>query len=174
MKRQSLLFTALAALMISTTLTGCGAKEVQPVAVDEQVDKCAVCNMLVKDNQFAVELVQENGKAMKFDDLGCLFAWAAKNGTDQVQQQFVRDYNTDEWIKIEDASYVFHKDIVTPMAYNVISFKEKADAEAFLKQHGQGSLLTYGDLTEHSWEKNKEMMKEKMGHSKSGSGMPGM
>ncbi|ASS76756.1 hypothetical protein CIG75_18630 [Tumebacillus algifaecis] len=174
MKKQNLLFTALAALLISTTLSGCGTKEVQPVAVDEKVDKCAICNMLVKDDKFAVELVQENGKAMKFDDIGCLFAWAAKNGTDQVQQQFVRDYNTDEWVKIEKAAYVFHKDIMTPMAYNVISFKEKADAEAFLKQHGQGSLLTYDDLTKHSWEMNKEMMKEKMEHNHSGSGMSGM
>ncbi|KEO84110.1 nitrous oxide reductase accessory protein NosL [Tumebacillus flagellatus] len=173
MKKQRILYAVLAAMVIGTGLVGCG-NETKPVAIDEKVDKCDVCNMLVKNNQFAVEVVQKNGKAMKFDDLGCLFKWTEKNGLEQVDTQFVRDYNTQEWVKLDDATYVFDKDVVTPMAYNVISFKAKSDAEAFLKKQGHGELLTYQELMQHIWEPNKEMMQKMMDMNKGMSGGNGM
>lgn len=180
MKKQRILFTALAAVILSVGVVGCGGQAAQPVAIDEKVDRCDVCHMMVKDDQFAVELVQKNDKVLKFDDLGCLVKWTNNNGEDQVETQFVRDYHSEEWVELADATYVFDKDIVTPMAYNVISFKAKSDAESFLEKQGRGELLTSEDLDKHVWEQNKdmikkkkeEMMKKKMqgGH---GNGMPG-
>ena len=29
----------------------------------------------VMDNQFATEIILENGKALKFDDIGCMYKW---------------------------------------------------------------------------------------------------
>jgi hypothetical protein len=55
--------------------------------------------------------------------------------------QFVRDYNTKEWVKLSDASYVYDKTIRTPMALNVISFKEKKDAEAFIPNDAAARLI---------------------------------
>lgn len=168
MKKQPIFFGVLAAFVLATSVAGCGNAEPKPVAIDEKVDKCDTCNMLVHNNQYAVEMVQKNGKAMKFDDLGCLVSWTDKNGTEQVEAQFVRDYQTSEWVKIEEATYVFDQEIETPMAYNVISFKKKTDAEAFLAKHGHGELLTYDELLEHGWERNKDMMKKLMEKHKKG------
>lgn len=106
-------------------VVGCGKKGAEPVAVDEKNDKCDVCNMAVMDNQFATEVILENGKALKFDDIGCMYKWMDEHKNEKTQEKFVRDYHTKDWISLDKATYVYDKTIKTPMAYNVISFKEK-------------------------------------------------
>ncbi|WP_379967881.1 nitrous oxide reductase accessory protein NosL [Ectobacillus sp. sgz5001026] len=145
-------------LVIITILAACGKQAVNPVAVDEKNDKCATCNMAVTNNQYATEVVLENGKALKFDDIGCMYKWLQENSGEKLQAKFVRDYNTKEWVPSEKATYVYETSIKTPMAYNVISFQNKSDAESYVKNQ-KGSVLSYEDLNNHKWEMNKEMMK---------------
>lgn len=162
--RKSLASMALI-LSLVLVLAGCGKTKYEPVAIDESVDKCPVCNMAVADDSFATEIILKNKKALKFDDLGDLFVWKAKNGESDIGEQFVRDYNTREWLKLSDATYVYDKSTRTPMAYNVISFKDKADAEAFVQKEGAGEILTADQLADRKWEPNEEMMKQMMGDS---------
>src|SRR5690625_7574040 len=96
--------------------------------------------MAVADDQFATQIVLENDRALKFDDLGCLYEWLEENGTDEVGAKFVRDFNTKEWIQLEEATYVFDEAIETPMAYGVISFKNSEDAEQYVKDNGLGEI----------------------------------
>lgn len=145
-------------ILIITMLAACGKQAVNPVVVDEKNDKCATCNMAVTNNQYATEVVLENGKALKFDDIGCMYKWLQENRGEKLQAKFVRDYNTKEWVPSEKATYVYETSIKTPMAYNVISFQNKSDAESYVKNH-KGSVLSYEDLNNHKWEMNKEMMK---------------
>ncbi len=44
-------------------------------------------------------------------------------------------YDSKDWVSLEDATYVYDKTITTPMAYNVISFKNKKDAESFVSNY---------------------------------------
>lgn len=151
------------AIIVSLSLlAGCGKTEYKPVAIDETVDKCPVCNMAVADDQFAVEIILKNKKALKFDDLGDLHVWRKENGTKEIGEQFVRDYNTKEWVKLADATYVYDKSIQTPMAFNVISFKNKKDAEAFVSKESKGQIMTAEELDNHTWESNEDMMKAMM------------
>lgn len=152
----------LALLLAVAMLAACGKTTYKPVAIDETVDKCPVCNMAVADDQFAVEIILKNKKALKFDDLGDLFVWRAENGTKDIGEQFVRDYNTKEWVRLADATYVYDKSIQTPMAFNVISFKEKKDAEAFVSKEGKGRIMTAQELDSHEWASNEDMMKAMM------------
>ncbi|MFX3623670.1 MAG: nitrous oxide reductase accessory protein NosL [Ectobacillus sp.] len=162
MKQKLVIFSILTVILFA--VTGCAKEAAKAVAVDEKNDKCAVCNMAVMDNQFATEVILENGKALKFDDIGCMYTWMDENKDEKTKAKFVRDYNTKEWIELEKASFVYDKSINTPMAYNVISFKNKQDAEAFTKEH-TGDVLTFKELESHNWERNKEMMmKMKEGH----------
>ncbi|HJV17111.1 MAG TPA: nitrous oxide reductase accessory protein NosL [Bacillales bacterium] len=154
-------------------ITGCGKKEYKPVAINEKTDKCDVCHMQVKDNQFATEIILENGKSFVFDDIGCMYKWMKKNKDKKIANSYVKDFQTKEWIELEKASFVYNKPIRTPMAYNVLSFANKKDAQTYIDQKG-GKLLSYKDLSQHSWERNKEMvkeMKEKMKQMKMGDGM---
>ena len=79
----------------------------------------------VTDNQFATEIILENGKALKFDDIGCMYKWMEIDSGEKTKEKFVRDYDSKDWISLEEATYVYDKTITTPMAYNVISFKNK-------------------------------------------------
>ncbi|KKO54688.1 nitrous oxide reductase accessory protein NosL [Paenibacillus sp. DMB20] len=145
----------------------CGGKEEYKAAdIDENVDKCEVCNMQVKDNPFATQIQLKDKKILKFDDLGDLFVWKQKNGTDQIGAQFVRDYNTKEWMHLEDATYVYDKGIRTPMAFGVISFQKKEDAEKFVSEHGSGRMMSSAELDQHKWEADPDMMKEMHGGHK--------
>ncbi|MGY3418369.1 copper chaperone NosL [Bacillus mycoides] len=145
-------------------IVGCGNKKTKPVAINEKNDKCDICNMAVMDNQFATEVILENGKALKFDDIGCMYKWMDEHKNEKTQEKFVRDYNTKDWVVVDKATYIYDKSIKTPMAYNVISFKEKKDADSFVEKH-TGEILSSKELAEHKWEMNKEMMgKEKKDH----------
>lgn len=145
-------------LMLVIALTGCNQTDVQPVAIDEKNDKCDICQMAVKDDQFATQTHLENGKVLKFDDIGCMHQWIKENPNEKDPIHFVRDYNSKKWIALDQAVYVYDKDIKTPMAYGVVSFEKESDAKQFIEKEGKGKILKAEDLKSHGWERNKEMM----------------
>ena len=132
----------------------------EPDAIDPDTDVCEVCAMAVADDQYATQIVLENDRSLKFDDLGCLYGWIEENGKDDIGAAFVRDFHSEEWILLEDATYVFDEEIETPMAYGIISFENAEDAESYMEEHGLGELLTAEDLDDHKW----EMMKHDHDH----------
>lgn len=152
----------------------CGKEAVQPVAINEATDTCEVCNMAVVDNQYATQIVLENGKSYVFDDVGCMYEWLDTNKNEKIAAEFVRDYNDKEWISVDDATYVYNQSVKTPMAYNVISFKDKASAEAFSAENEDSTLMTANELAQHDWVQNQDMMqKNKMeNHSHSDAADP--
>lgn len=136
----------------------------QPEDINPDTDVCEICAMAVADDQHATQIVLESERSLKFDDLGCLYAWIIENGEDEIGAKFVRDFNTEEWVLMEDATYVFDEEIETPMAYGIISFKDRADAESYIEENGFGEILTVDDLKDHKW----EMMDHDHDHSHDG------
>lgn len=124
----------------------------EPEAIDPDNDVCDVCAMAVADDEHATQIILQNERSLKFDDLGCLYQWLDENGEDDVGAKFVRDFHTEDWILIEDATYVFGEEIETPMAYGIISFKDEADATAYIDEHDTGEILQADDLKNHKWE----------------------
>ncbi|QUL52089.1 nitrous oxide reductase accessory protein NosL [Paenibacillus tritici] len=155
MRKWSLVLTVVMSLLI---LAACGQKKYEPVAINEEVDICVVCNMQVKDDAFATQLTTKDGKNYKFDDIGCMNEWKTTNGTDQIGMDYVRDYNDKSWVEFSKASYVYDETLRTPMAYGVVSFKDQAAAEAFVKEQGLGTVLSAEELASHEWKQNKDMM----------------
>lgn len=152
------LFTTAAFLCMVLFLSACAKSEYKALPINEEVDICVICNMQVKDDAYAVQLTTKEGKNFKFDDLGCMNEWKQKNSVDSIGAQFVRDYNTKDWIKFEEASYVFHPSFKTPMAYGIYSFKNKGDAEAFIDSQKKGKLMTVAELSTHTWERSSNTM----------------
>ncbi|WP_379127276.1 nitrous oxide reductase accessory protein NosL [Paenibacillus sp. sgz500958] len=155
MKKWSVGFILILGLLV---LSACGGKKYEPVAINEAVDICVICNMQVKDDAFSTQLTTKDGKNYKFDDIGCMNEWKKKNGLKNIGMDFVRDYNNKEWIEFSKASYVYDESLRTPMAYGIISFKDSDSAEAFVKEQGVGTVLTAKDLEAHEWKQNKDMM----------------
>lgn len=135
-------------------LAACGNNETayEPEAINPDTDVCEVCAMAVADDQYATQIVLTNERSLKFDDLGCLYSWIEDNGEDEVGTAFVRDFHTQEWIELEEATYVFGDDIATPMGYGIISFESIADAEEYIAQNHTGEILSAADLDNHKWE----------------------
>jgi len=158
------LFFSIAGLLL-LFITGCGLKEIKPRAIDEKNDKCVQCHMSVVDDQFATQLTLENGKTYTFDDIGCMVKWTRENKAENVAAQFVRDYESKEWILLENATYVYDQEIKTPMAYNVISFSDEQKAKDFAARM-DADVIASSKLYDHQWEVNNSMMmkiKEEMG-----------
>ncbi|RKQ33192.1 nitrous oxide reductase accessory protein NosL [Oceanobacillus halophilus] len=154
-------------IILTLLLAACGEDNYEASEVNEDVDTCEVCNMMVPNNQHATQIVLEDGRSLMFDDLGCLYKWKLDNQDGSVGAEFVRDFHTEEWIEIQNSFFVYDKDIMTPMAYNIISFKEESDAKTFIETEGKGVLIAADNLDTHHWERNKEMMeknKEMMNH----------
>jgi copper chaperone NosL len=59
--------------------------------------------------------------------------------------------NSGKWIKLEDAYYAYHKEFWTPMAYGVVSFAKKEDAEKFVAEQGKGEVFDFNQLLNHKW-----------------------
>jgi copper chaperone NosL len=115
--------------------------------------------MAVKDDPHAAQIITKEGQSLKFDDIGCMNEWKTKNGTGAIGAEYVRDFRTKQWLKYEKAYYVYDPSLQTPMAYGIVSFEKKEDAEAFMKEEGTGVLMTAKELDGHSWARNREMMK---------------
>ncbi|OZB99029.1 nitrous oxide reductase accessory protein NosL [Paenibacillus sp. XY044] len=139
-------------------LSACTEKKYQAIPINEDVDICAVCKMQVKDDAFATQIVMKDGKNYKFDDIGCMNTWEKENGVENIGMEFVRDYNDKEWIEFKKATYVYDASIRTPMAYGVISFKDKKSADAFISEQGVGKILSPEELAEHDWKQSMDMM----------------
>ncbi len=165
--RKKYLLPLTALFLLAIILSACNDALPQAVAIDEKNDKCDICQMAVKDDQFATQTHLDNKKILKFDDIGCMFEWIEKNKDEKVTVHFVRDYHTKKWIPLDSATFAYHKDFKTPMAYGVLSFENEKDAQEYVKKEGKGKVMTYEELQKHSWERNKEMMekmKQEHGH----------
>ncbi|WP_138751411.1 nitrous oxide reductase accessory protein NosL [Paenibacillus sinopodophylli] len=145
-------------MLVLLLTSACGAKEYKPQAINEETDKCVICNMAVKDDPYATQLITTDGQSLKFDDIGCMNEWKVQNGTETVGAEFVRDHSSGDWIKYEKAYYAYDAAYVTPMAYGVIAFEDKASAQSYIDQQGMGQLLSADELASHKWEVNRDMM----------------
>lgn len=150
MKKTSMLLLFILAVAVGA-LAACGKTEYKAVAINEGVDKCEICQMLIKDDQYATQIILKDQKPLKFDDLGDLYVWLEKNGRDKVGAAFVRDYYSKEWINLDQAVYVYDKSNKTPMGYGVVSFAKEADADKFVKEVGAGVKMTAKELDGHDW-----------------------
>lgn len=129
-------------------------------------EKCAFCNMKVyqKNNKlgaFTAQAIDDKGKNLFFDDAGCMLNYEREHNV--TLEKFVRDYDSKEWIHLEDAAVVAG-DIKTPMNYGFAYFAQKADAQKFIDKHEGAKLVAVEDIDDKAHEKMK-MQNEHMDDS---------
>lgn len=157
MKRLAILviFIGVFLIYLSACQQGEGAL---PREVEAGVDKCAVCSMEVPHDHNATQIVTDDGEHQLFDDIGCMNIYLEDNNSVDTSNAFVRDYDTKEWINYNDATYAYDKTFKTPMGYGILSFVDKGDAEAFIKEQGKGQVISSEGLESHSWARVKPKM----------------
>lgn len=125
---QLLVFGSIVIIVMS--LFSCGSKKsFQPVNLVKD-DRCSYCDMSIKRDAFASEIVAEDGKVYRFDDFKCLEAFMQKSGSPRPAAIFVKDYDTRVWIPYDRATIV-RTGIATPNRSGKVAFKDSVRAREF-------------------------------------------
>lgn len=112
-------------------------------------DMCDHCMMTIVDKKFGGELVNEKGKAFKFDAIECMVEYEAEkksDGENRIYTSYTIDISKPgELIKSEEAFFVLSESIKSPMSGNLASYSNKSEAENFTKENG-GELFDWKSL----------------------------
>ena len=137
---QRCLFAA-AALLAGLGLAGC-EKGPRPVRYGQ--DECAECKMTLVDQHYGAEFVTARGKVFKFDDLNCLTAYLrrAANPPDPAAQSVVVDFTRpNHFLAVDQAWFLHHDALRTPMASSLAAFAAEAELEVVRRQLGGGGRM---------------------------------
>lgn len=98
---------------------------------------CEMCNMKVyeKDHEmgkYSAQAIKADGSIAFYDDIGCLLN--AEIAHNEKNDKYVRDFNTLEWVLVEDATIV-KTDLKTPMNWGYAFFKNEEDAQKFIDEN---------------------------------------
>lgn len=117
-------------------------------------DLCERCQMIISEPRFAAAYVTADGESHRFDDVGEMLAYRRESG-DDVAVFWVHDYETEEWLKADAATFVKSDALHTPMGFGIVAFASQAQAETWLAANGGTSmdfagLLVDGEGMEHA------------------------
>ncbi|CUS93036.1 nitrous oxide reductase accessory protein NosL [Candidatus Kryptobacter tengchongensis] len=120
------------------------SKEIKPEEIEPH-DICYLCKMAISQLNFATEIITPAGEVYKFDDIGCMIEFKKMRELPNGSVMFVRDFYTNEWVRIENAYFVRSEKIQTPMNYFIVTFKTRESVEKFLNEYG-GEEFPYEQL----------------------------
>jgi copper chaperone NosL len=138
----SLLLLILAGLI---TVASCssGPDFDEPPDIRYGEDSCERCLMIINEARFAAAYVTDGGETRRFDDIGGMVAYIDEISED-VAVFWVHDFDTEEWLKAEEAFYVESQQ-QTPMGFGVIAFTEQQRADQWATEN-EGVMLSFADL----------------------------
>ena len=118
---------------------------------------CAMCNMKVytKDHEmgvFSAQAIKADGSIVFYDDIGCLLN--AEFANVEVNEKFVRDYNTLNWFNVEQA-YIVKTTLKSPMNWGYIFFKYEDDADKYIAENEGSELTSYTKVRQEALERRK-------------------
>src|SRR5690606_15753522 len=120
-KKQQHHSAIIAFIVISLGLISCGKTEPVPIMLNK--DMCAYCRMAIDDGRFGTELITGKGRIYKFDDMGCMLRFEIAQTNEQGKQFYINDYTQhNTLIKAENAWYIRHDNLNSPMRGNIAAF----------------------------------------------------
>lgn len=126
-------------------LANCQSRVAEPVAIEAN-DMCAFCRMSISEKRYAAELIDREGEAYKFDDIGCMVNFMKQRENDgSIRAIFVMDFERREWLKAEDAFFALSPKFKTPMSSGIVAFENEANAQAAAAKY-QGARLRFVDV----------------------------
>jgi copper chaperone NosL len=132
------------ALLPLFVLAACGEADIKPVAIVAE-DMCAHCRMVISEKRYAAELIRQDGEPVKFDDIRCLIHYVeGKREKDRVAGYYVMDFDSQAWVKAEQALFLRSSAFKTPMGGGIVAF-EKSRAQAVVARY-EGELIGFANL----------------------------
>ena len=105
--------TILAAL--ASLLGACGARSEGPQTIAWDREPCGHCRMLVGEKQYAAQAIGLDGRAVTFDDPGCLFTWLDQGG--EAKTIWLHHLREERWLRAPSVAFVETER--SPMGYRL-------------------------------------------------------
>ncbi len=155
----TLLVTAAVLMAAAVLLTACASSPSldDPPTILYGEDVCDRCMMIINEARYASAYKTSDGDTRRFDDIGGMILYDLDNGED-VAAYWVHDYETEEWLKAETATYVEEDNLHTPMGFGIIAFDSRERAESWAAERG-GMLMTFSELKAAGGEMDKSTHK---------------
>ncbi len=107
---------------------------------------CASCKMAISEKRYAAEFLDQEGEAMKFDDIGCMLRYRKRTQSNgAIAASFVVDFESRQWLQASTAYYVRSPEFRTPMGSGIVAYSAATSAAAAAAKH-QGQVLRFADL----------------------------
>lgn len=136
---------------ISTTLFAIAILQAcnnAPTPIIYGKDICHACKMTIMDKKFGAELINANGKTVKFDSGECMLAYLKADNTFKPAQHLVVNYtNPAELIEADKAFYLHGGNVNSPMGGNLAAFKTREDAQKQQAVLG-GDIILWSDANQ--------------------------
>ncbi len=115
--------------------------------------KCPVCGMFVSKYPKWAAFMQINGKKYYFDGVKDMMKYYIFDGDfpydrKNISEITVSDYYTLEEIPAKEAFYVLDSDVFGPMGRELIPFKSKKSAKAFMNDHNGKAMVKFDEITD--------------------------
>lgn len=135
----------LLAVALGLVAAACGTADASgPPDINYGRDICIECGMIISEARFAAGYRLADGTEKIFDDLGGLLLSSRENGdTLDPSRTWVHDFETEEWVTVEDAFFVPTLSVASPMGHSIVSFADEARAESFATDVG-GEVIRWG------------------------------
>lgn len=137
-----------AVLWLAGMLLVCSSCHRGPYAPAELVpdeDRCENCRMAISEKPFAGQVMTARGKALFFDDLGCLVVFVRGKGLPAGATAYVVDFHGGDWIPAAGARFLWAKTLQTPMGCGLAAFRDEAGAGRVAGEH-PGEVLDWEGL----------------------------
>jgi copper chaperone NosL len=135
---------AVLAVMLVTTLLGCGTRDPSPIAYGRA--DCDVCRMRITDQRFGGEFVSQTGKVRQFDSIECLANYTAAS-TSAPRSVWVSDFeHPGTLLPVSGARFIRRTGPSAGMGANLIAVSVNTDSTARRAEFGVAAMLTWEEL----------------------------
>lgn len=127
----------MAALAVIGGLASCsGGTASGPPEINYGRDVCDQCHMIISEARYAAAYRDTQGRPFAFDDIGDMMEHLDASEAVDTATAWVHDFESEDWIDVNDAWFVHSSDIETPMGGGTIAFTERTDAERHALDNG--------------------------------------
>lgn len=141
-------------IIFAAILMGC---EPKPQPINYGSDECAYCRMMITDAEFGSQIVNNQGRAYKFDSIECMVAYDLTEDGENFHSIWVPDFmDRDHWLKAEDAVYLHSETLRSPMGLFLSAYADQATAEEMRDEYG-GDIVDYNrvkEIVQEEWLSN--------------------
>ena len=104
-------------------------------------DICIQCGMIVSEARFAAAYTTPDGEKLAFDDTGDLLLYQRSTGDPiDPHEAWVHDYETELWVRGEEAYFVHTDEVTSPMGFGILCFSDEGRAASFAAKAGDDVL----------------------------------